>query len=148
MKRALVTGANRGIGLAVAGGLVEQGHEVFVGARDLAAGEAAARTIGAKAVLLDVADPACIALAAKDVGAVDVLANNAGIPGSGGVLDDPRESAESMAVMAHGPCLLMHYLTPHMVTQGFGRIVMSPPIGAPSPTTSRAPEPMAWPRRR
>ena len=33
MKRALVTGANRGIGLAIAKGLVDRGHEVLLGGR-------------------------------------------------------------------------------------------------------------------
>ncbi len=53
---ALVTGANRGIGTAIAQLLVEQGYEVLAGARDIAAGEAAAAAIGARAVQLDVTD--------------------------------------------------------------------------------------------
>ena len=39
MKRAFVTGGNRGIGLAIAKGLADQGHEVLIGVRDLAAGD-------------------------------------------------------------------------------------------------------------
>lgn len=123
MKRALVTGANRGIGLAIAKGLVEQGHEVLIGSRSLTAGEKAAKQIGAAALELDVADPASIARAAEQAGPVDVLVNNAGILGSGSLLDDPQDFAQSMAVMVQGPYLLMHHLTPHMVAQGFGRVV-------------------------
>lgn len=122
MKRALVTGANRGIGLAIAKGLVEKGHEVLIGSRDLAAGKKAARQIGATALELDVADPASIARAVDQAGPVDVLVNNAGILGAGNLLDDPRDFADSMAVMVHGPYLLMHHLTPHMVAQGYGRV--------------------------
>ena len=123
MKRALVTGANRGIGLAIAEGLVDRGHQVLLGARDRSAGEAAARRIGGAALQLDVADPASIRRAVEEAGPVDVLVNNAGVLGSGGVLNDPEDFAESMAVMVHGPYLLMHYLTPGMEARGYGRVV-------------------------
>lgn len=123
MKRALVTGANRGIGLAIAQGLVNRGHDVLLGARDLAAGKKAAGRIGAAAVELDVADAASVLRAVDEAGPVDVLVNNAGVLGSGGVLDDRDGFAESMAVMVHGPWLLMHHLTPQMVARGYGRVV-------------------------
>ena len=46
MKRTvLVTGANRGIGLAIARGLAEKGNSVLLGSRDLSAGEEAAKSI-------------------------------------------------------------------------------------------------------
>ena len=123
MKRALVTGANRGIGLAIARGLVDLGHEVLLGARNAAAGKRAARRIGAAALELDVADPSSIRRAVEEAGTVDVLVNNAGVLGSGSVLDDPEDFAESMAVMVHGPWLLMHHLTPGMVARRYGRVV-------------------------
>jgi NAD(P)-dependent dehydrogenase (short-subunit alcohol dehydrogenase family) len=123
MKRAFVTGGNRGIGLAIAKELADQGHEVLIGVRDLAAGEAAARKMGATAVELNLTDPASIARAADQLGGVDILINNAGVLGSGRLLDDPQDFADSMAVMVHGPYLLMHHLTPHMVAQGYGRVV-------------------------
>jgi NAD(P)-dependent dehydrogenase (short-subunit alcohol dehydrogenase family) len=123
MKRALVTGANRGIGLAIAKGLVDQGHDVLLGARNLSEGDKAARQIGATALHLDVADAGSIAQAVRNAGPVDILVNNAGVLGSGGILNDPDGFAESMAVMVTGPYLLMHHLTPHMVAQGYGRIV-------------------------
>ncbi len=123
MKRAFVTGGNRGIGLAIAKELADQGHEVLIGVRDLAGGEAAARKMGASAVELDLTDPASIARAADQLGGVDILINNAGVLGSGRLLDDPQDFADSMAVMVHGPYLLMHHLTPHMVAQGYGRVV-------------------------
>lgn len=123
MKRAFVTGGNRGIGLAIAKELADQGHEVLIGVRDLAAGEAAARKMGATAVELNLTDPASIARAADQLGGVDILINNAGVLGTGRLLDDPQDFADSMAVMVHGPYLLMHHLTPHMVAQGYGRVV-------------------------
>lgn len=123
MKRALVTGGNRGIGLAIARGLADRGLEVVIGARDHRAGLEAAKQFGAMAVELDVARPESITKAVKDSGPVDVLVNNAGILGSGRILDDPQDFETSMAVMVHGPYLLMHHLTPHMATQGYGRVV-------------------------
>lgn len=123
MKRALITGANRGIGLAIARGLSDKGCDVLLGSRDLAAGERVASEIGAQAIELDVSNPASIQRAVKDVGPVDILVNNAGILGSGNLLSDPDDFESSLAVMVRGPYLLMHYLTPNMVAQGFGRVV-------------------------
>lgn len=123
MKRALVTGANRGIGFAIAKGLKEQGLDVLLGARDLSAGQHAADEIGATVLHLDVADPGSITAAITEAGPVDILVNNAGILGSGNLLNDPEDFTTSMAIMVHGPYLLMHHLTPHMVSQGYGRIV-------------------------
>lgn len=123
MKRALVTGGNRGIGLAIAQGLAKQGLEVVIGARSTKAGQDAANQIGASAVELDVANHESIAQAVREIGDIDVLVNNAGILGNGNLLDDPQDFADSMAVMVHGPYLLMHHLTPYMVAQGYGRVV-------------------------
>ena len=122
-RRALVTGANRGIGLAIARGLAARGHQVVLGCRDPAAGERAAREVGGMAVTLDLTDAASIAGAVEQAGAVDILVNNAGILGSGSVLDDPADFSAAMAVMVEGPYLLMHYLVPQMVVNGYGRIV-------------------------
>ncbi|GGP39492.1 SDR family NAD(P)-dependent oxidoreductase [Saccharothrix coeruleofusca] len=82
---ALITGANQGMGEQVAKELAADGVRVFVGARDLVRGEAAAAMIGerATAVQLDVTDPTSIALAAQrirdEAGRLDLLVNNAAI---------------------------------------------------------------------
>jgi NAD(P)-dependent dehydrogenase (short-subunit alcohol dehydrogenase family) len=89
---AMVTGANKGIGRAVAEGLAGRGMTVLVGARDRRRGQetaAALREAGgdAHAILLDVTDTATVQEAAKLIeeryGILDVLVNNAGITGSG-----------------------------------------------------------------
>jgi NAD(P)-dependent dehydrogenase (short-subunit alcohol dehydrogenase family) len=82
---ALVTGANKGIGLQIAKDLAAHGFSVVVGSRDLEQGETAAKSVGAnaRAVQLDVTDQASIAAAAErirdELGRLDVLVNNAGI---------------------------------------------------------------------
>lgn len=89
----LVTGATRGIGREVARRLVEAGHTVYLGARDLHSGVEVAESIGATAIQLDATDPDSIASAAAriddEVGRLDVLVNNAGIAG------DQRPPAEA-----------------------------------------------------
>uniref|UniRef100_A0A0D4ZZV9 3-oxoacyl-[acyl-carrier protein] reductase n=1 Tax=Sphingomonas sp. JE1 TaxID=1628059 RepID=A0A0D4ZZV9_9SPHN len=85
---ALVTGANKGVGLAIAKGLGELGYQVWVGSRDAERGKSAvdaliAESIDARLLVLDVTDPESIKLAAatlaEAVSHLDVLVNNAGI---------------------------------------------------------------------
>jgi len=96
---ALVTGANKGIGLEVARQLGKLGHLVLLGARDLALGEAAAATLGAEGIevrvlQIDLVKPETIRAAAAAIGAdygrLDTLVNNAGI---GDPTDGPPSSA-------------------------------------------------------
>ncbi|AEU35261.1 SDR family oxidoreductase [Granulicella mallensis] len=82
---ALITGANKGIGLQIAKDLAKHGLTVLVGSRNLENGERAAKSIGegARALQLDVTDSASIVAAAdlirNEFGRLDVLVNNAGI---------------------------------------------------------------------
>ncbi|MEU4447281.1 SDR family oxidoreductase [Actinosynnema sp. NPDC050801] len=100
---ALVTGANKGIGRAVAEQLAALGTTVLVGARDLRRGEevaAALRASGgdAHAVTLDVTDVTTARAVARQVeerfGRLDVLVNNAGITGSGQV--SPQDAVDQV----------------------------------------------------
>ncbi|WAZ26671.1 SDR family NAD(P)-dependent oxidoreductase [Streptomyces cinnabarinus] len=81
----VITGANKGLGFETARRLIEQGHTVYAGARDPHRGAEAARTLGARPLLIDITDDASVTAAAESVraeaGHVDVLINNAGIAG-------------------------------------------------------------------
>ena len=81
--RILVTGGTRGIGRAVVEALARrEGVVVYLGCRDLAAGQAVAPHDGVVPVLLDVTDPASIKTAVETVraaGGLDALVNNAGV---------------------------------------------------------------------
>lgn len=79
-KRALVTGAGRGIGLAAAAALADAGAEVTLAARTGAEIEAAAKAIGkgARACVLDVSDLGRVAAFFAGEHPFDVLVNNAG----------------------------------------------------------------------
>src|SRR5690242_18292840 len=87
MPVSLVTGANKGIGYAIAQLLVDAGHTVYVGARDIDRGQQAALTLGARFVQLDVTDDASVQTALESVttteGRLDLLVNNAGSSASG-----------------------------------------------------------------
>jgi NAD(P)-dependent dehydrogenase (short-subunit alcohol dehydrogenase family) len=79
MTTALVTGANKGIGLEIVKKLLATEMTVYLAARDAERGEKAAADTGARFLHLDVTDPTSIAAVRLD--RLDVLVNNAGITG-------------------------------------------------------------------
>jgi NAD(P)-dependent dehydrogenase (short-subunit alcohol dehydrogenase family) len=81
-----ITGANKGLGFETARQLLARGHRVYLGARDIERGQAAATELGGQFVQLDVTDDASVERAlqtlAENEGRLDVLVNNAGISGA------------------------------------------------------------------
>jgi NAD(P)-dependent dehydrogenase (short-subunit alcohol dehydrogenase family) len=81
----LITGANKGLGFETARRLLSEGHSVYLGSRDAKRGRAAAEAVGGRFIELDVTSDESVDAAARDIrrrdGRLDVLINNAGIPG-------------------------------------------------------------------
>jgi NAD(P)-dependent dehydrogenase (short-subunit alcohol dehydrogenase family) len=129
---ALVTGANRGIGLEIASRLAGHGLTVVLGARDAKSGKAAAAEVGGAAVaeLLDVTDAAGVERAMRSIddrfGRLDVLVNNAGI-----LIDEGKAAstvsldlvAKTLETNFLGAWRLSQAVIPRMRRGGYGRIV-------------------------
>jgi NAD(P)-dependent dehydrogenase (short-subunit alcohol dehydrogenase family) len=123
MRRALVTGGNRGIGAAIAAGLRDAGFDVVIGARDAAAGAEAAEGLGVRSAALDLMAPEGVPAALEEAGPLDVLVNNAGILEDVPLTSPGSDFPEAMQVMVHGPWDLIRRVAPGMGERGYGRIV-------------------------
>ncbi len=136
----LITGANRGLGLATARALASRGYSVIVTARDLAKAKAAG--VGTPGQL-DVADPASIAALHERVRDVDILINNAAVLLDEGVglFDVDRDAVQTtMQTNFRGPLLLCQAFVPGMMKRRWGRVVnVSSGAGQLSTMSSYAP---------
>lgn len=132
-RAAVITGGGRGIGAVVARRLAAAGAPVLVTARSLDQVEAVAarlRESGAHAVAAacDVADEASVAAlmetAARELGAIHILVNNAGTASSAPLHRTSLEEWNRMlAVNATGAFLCTRAVLPGMVERGWGRVV-------------------------
>src|SRR5579863_5624014 len=129
-KTALVTGASRGLGRALAAGLAREGYDLIIDARDAVALRAAADQIRAAggqvtAVAGDVTDPAhraALGRAAQAAGRLDLLVNNAGTLGASPLpaladypVDDLRAAFEANVI---APVALTQLLLPLLRASG------------------------------
>jgi NAD(P)-dependent dehydrogenase (short-subunit alcohol dehydrogenase family) len=137
-KRAIVTGGSRGIGKAIALQLAEEGVDVVIAARGREQLEATAAEI-AKAtgrrivpIVADMGDDASVealvAMAAGELGGLDILVNNAAAPG-GTVPSAKIEQVTGANLLFDVNIKVAGYLrsaraaTPHLLKNGWGRIV-------------------------
>jgi NAD(P)-dependent dehydrogenase (short-subunit alcohol dehydrogenase family) len=135
--RALVTGANRGLGQEVARQLGREGYVVLLGCRDVATGEESAEALRGeglevRVVDLDVTDPAGIARFTESLdSSLDVLVNNAGVALDG---FDEAVVRRTLDVNFHGALRVTDALESHlaagarvvMVSSGMGSLSSFP----------------------
>jgi 3-oxoacyl-[acyl-carrier protein] reductase len=127
---ALVGGASRGIGRAIAVALIAEGVRVVITARDGHRTAAVATEIGAAAGYgWNTSDleavPGLLTRVAGDVGPVDILVTNTGGPPAD---PDPLSFSAAQWESAHrtlvqGPMTLLEHVLPGMRERGFGRVV-------------------------
>jgi len=143
-KLAIVTGAGRGIGRALALRLAEEGATVAVWARTAAEVETTAKVIRASggrahAYLVDVADPGAVRAGLhcteSELGPVAVLINNAGIQGAIGPLweNDPDSWWATVKTNLGGMFHCCRMVLPGMVERQQGKIINLSGGGATSP---------------
>jgi gluconate 5-dehydrogenase len=126
---ALVTGASRGLGAAMATGLARAGAEVILNGRDAATLEAGAATLRAEGLAcrtaaFDVRDPAAMERAVAALGPVDILLHNAGNQYRGPV-EALTEEGWASVIETHLTALfrLSKLIVPGMKERGRGKII-------------------------
>jgi NAD(P)-dependent dehydrogenase (short-subunit alcohol dehydrogenase family) len=143
----LVTGANRGIGLAFAREALARGAgKVYAAARD----PASVTLTGVVPVRLDVTQRDAVATLARQLGDVTVLVNNAGVASIGGFLADHAEDAAraQMETNFFGPLRMSRAFAPVLAANGGGAIVnvlsIASWISSPLLATYAATKAAAW----
>ena len=148
---ALVTGASRGIGRAIALALADAGADVALNYnRNAEAAEevaAAVRAKGRRAEVYQAAvenfdeDAAMVDAVIRDFGAIGILVNNAGIASRGQkVADtDPKELERVLRIHAMAPHFLSKLVIPHMRKERRGDIVMISSVATLQPAANGAP---------
>ena len=117
-KAALVTGASRGIGRAIALELARAGASVVVSYRTgVEEAEALAGEIGGRAVQADVSDPESAKALVEEAGEVDILVNNAGVTRDGLIVRMPDEDWRTVLDTNLSSC----FYTCRAVTRGMMR---------------------------
>ncbi len=149
-KRALVTGGNRGIGFAIAQGLLAKNYEVILTSRSIDSAKQAAKNLKGSVIplALDVGNDDSIqqavqTLKAQDISQLDVLINNAGVypDSSVDMLTISRELLDTaMNTNAFGVVHIVQAFLPFLETAEDARVInISSGMGALDGLTTTAP---------
>jgi NAD(P)-dependent dehydrogenase (short-subunit alcohol dehydrogenase family) len=132
-RTAVVTGAGRGIGAAIARALADEGIQILLAARngdevEAVAVDLRARGAVAHAAACDVTDEASVRALAREadakLGQVDILVNNAGVSSSAPLRKITLEEwSRVLAVNATGVFLCTREFAPAMAERGWGRVI-------------------------
>lgn len=127
---AIVTGASRGLGRAIAAGLADEGARVLAAARNAADLESLAAEFDGRIVAhpCDMSDlsavQALVPAAVEAFGRLDIVVNNAGIAPAGAFSDMSLEEWQHVfSVNVFGPVALIRAAGPHLRAQGSGKII-------------------------
>jgi NAD(P)-dependent dehydrogenase (short-subunit alcohol dehydrogenase family) len=129
-KAAIVTGSTRGIGRAIAEGLIAQGARVVISSEDAGDTARVAAELGMPGLACDVADDTALArlvdFAASELGGIDVLVCNAGITGRAGPFAqiDMADYTRVMAVNLRSQVVLCNLALPHIAARGGGAAIL------------------------
>ena len=140
-KIAIITGAGRGIGRAIAIAFAKEGAKVSLVARTISELEETAQLIeeyGSTSLVIptDVTQPSSVASMVQETvsqyGRVDILVNNAGVPGPIGALQNNKidDWIKTIQVNVIGPYLCCKSVVPLMTNQGGGKIINLAGAGA------------------
>jgi uncharacterized protein len=122
--RVLVTGANGGIGQAIARAVHAAGAEVVLTGRRAEALRPLAEAIRARIVVADLAERADVARCMEEAGPIDVLVANAALPSSGPLLEfEPAQIDRALDVNLRAPIMMAHAAAAGMLARGRGQIV-------------------------
>ncbi|MCL2430204.1 MAG: SDR family NAD(P)-dependent oxidoreductase, partial [Alphaproteobacteria bacterium] len=134
-KKAIVTGAGRGIGAAIALAFAREGADVALAARSRAELQAMSdklAALGRKGLVVptDMADAAqvkrLVQTSIAELGAVDIAVSNAALPGGFAPLHEVSFAAwrEVQSVNLEGPLTLLQAVAPHLLARRTGSVII------------------------
>ena len=146
-KKAIITGANQGLGFEIAKKYVQAGADVMLCARsatllDMAYKELVAISVSGQKIAKHVADvsaeadvQAVVVKTFKELGGCHILVNNAGIYGPKGEIEtvDWTEWVKAIEINVYGSILMCRALLPHFKAQGYGKVIQLSGGGATNP---------------
>ena len=146
-KKAIITGANQGLGFEIAKKYVQAGADVMLCARsetllDMAYNELVAISVPGQKIAKHVANvsveadvQAVVVKTIEELGGCHILVNNAGIYGPKGEIEtvDWTEWVKAIQINVYGSILMCRALLPHFKAQGYGKVIQLSGGGATNP---------------
>jgi len=146
-RNAIITGANQGMGFAIAQEFIKEGASIAICARNIQNLESAVTNLKAMAkdgqkivsmqvdVSIEEDVKKFIAYAIAQLGKVDILVNNAGVYGPKGLIEtvDSKEWIHAFEINLYGALYNCKHILPHMKKNNYGKIINLSGGGATAP---------------
>jgi short-subunit dehydrogenase len=121
----LLTGATGGLGSVIARDMSRAGAQLVLSGRRTDVLERLASELDARVVTADLSEPSDVDRLVEEAGAIDILIANAGLPGSGRLLDLSTDEIDRvLEVNLRAPIVLTRALAPGMARRGGGQIAL------------------------